>query len=478
MKNFRKTKIIGTIGPASDNEETLRELMLAGLNCARINFSHGGYEENEAKINLIKRLREELGLPIALALDTKGPEIRTGKFIGGEKQQLHEGDVFTFVKEEIEGDNTKTTISFGDLYKNVQPGNTILVDDGKIEFEVTAVEGTNIVTKVINGGELGQRKTVNVPGVEIDLPALSEKDTKDITDGIKAGFDYIFASFVRRPDDVLQIRKLLDDNGGENVEIISKIESMEGISNFDEILKLSNGIMVARGDLGVEIPLEQVPVVQKKMIRKCNDAGKPVIIATQMLESMQENPRPTRAEVSDVANAVYDLTSCIMLSGEVAQGKYPVECVKDMDKIAMSCESSLHYWSRFSAKDYRHSKSNFKAVSAYGSCIIAKEIAADGILSYTHTGVSLNYISSLRPGCPIVAVTDDKKTFYKLGLVQNVYPVFIEPQASINDTIEKGIKMLEKEGIFETGDVITICSGSKILPTEKESYTVGGVIKI
>ncbi len=478
MKNFRKTKIIGTIGPASDNEETLRKLMQEGLNCARINFSHGGYEENKEKINLIKRLRDELGLPIALALDTKGPEIRTGKFVDGQKQELHEGDTFTFVKEEIEGDNTKTTISYGDLYKSLKPGNTILVDDGTIECEVIAIEGTNIVTKILNGGMLGQRKTVNVPGVEIDLPALSEKDTADIKAGIEAGFDYIFASFIRRPDDVLQIRKLLDDNGGEKVEIISKIESMEGVANFDDILKLSNGIMVARGDLGVEIPLEQVPVVQKQMIRKCNDAGKPVIIATQMLESMQENPRPTRAEVSDVANAVYDLTSCIMLSGEVAQGKYPIECVKDMDKIAKSCEGSLHYWSRFSAKDYRHSKGNFKAVAAYGSCVIAKEISADGILSYTHTGVSLNYISSLRPGCPIVAVTDDKKTFYKMGLVQNVYPVFIEPQESINSTIETGIKQLEKDGIFEKGDTIVICSGSKILPTEKESYTVGGVIKI
>jgi len=478
MKNFRKTKIIGTIGPASEDENVLRELMKAGLNCARINFSHGGYAENEAKINAVKKVREEFNLPVALALDTKGPEIRTGKLVNGEKVELHEGNELRFITEDIDGDANRISISFKELYTNVKEGDQILVDDGAIECRVKYVDNTDIVTEVTHGGLLGQRKTINLPGVPNDLPALSEKDREDLISGVKAGFDYIFASFVRRPDDVAQIRNLLEENGGSDIKIISKIESKEGIDNFDEILRLSDGIMVARGDLGVEIPMEEVPVVQKMMIRRCNEAGKPVIIATQMLESMEENPRPTRAEVSDVANAVYDLTSCVMLSGECASGKYPVECVKDMDKIAAACEGSLHYWNRFSAKGYVHSKNNFKAVAAYAACVTAKEVIANGILSYTHTGVSLNYISSLRPGCPIVSITDDRRTFYRMGLIQNVYPVYIEPKETIDKTIEEGIRLLEGQGILEKGDVMVICGGSKILPMEKESYIVSGVIKI
>ena len=302
MKDFRKTKIIGTIGPASESEEMLTKLIKAGLNVCRINFSHGGYEDNAVKIQTIKNVREKLGLPIALALDTKGPEIRTGKLESGdEKVVIHEGQEFTFVKDDIIGNETKTTITYKDLYKDVKPGTIILVDDGALEFEVKEVVGTDIVTVAKNTAKLGSRKTMNIRGVKVNLPALAPKDVEDITNGVKAGFNYIFASFVRRADDVKQIRQLLNDNGGQEIEIISKIESQEGIDNMDEIIELSDGIMVARGDMGVEIPLENVPIVQKQLIKKCNEAGKPVIVATQMLESMQSNPRPTRAETSDVA---------------------------------------------------------------------------------------------------------------------------------------------------------------------------------
>ena len=351
MKEFRKTKIIGTIGPASESEEMLTNLMNAGLNVCRINFSHGGYEENAVKIETIKKCREKLNVPIALALDTKGPEIRTGKLESGdEKVTIEEGQEFVFVHDDIIGNNTKATVSYKNLYQDVKPGSTILVDDGAIEFEVKEIKDKDIYCVAKNTARLGSRKTMNIPGVKLELPALSEKDVDDITKGAKAGFDYIFASFVRRADDVNQIRKLLDENGGEKVEIISKIESQEGIDNFEEILKVTDGIMVARGDMGVEIPMEQVPIVQKRFIKRCNEVGKPVITATQMLESMISNPRPTRAEVSDVANAVYDLTGCIMLSGECAMGKYPVECVKDMVKISTAIEGDIKYWKRFASR--------------------------------------------------------------------------------------------------------------------------------
>lgn len=479
MKDFRKTKIIGTIGPASESEEMLTKLMNAGLNVCRINFSHGGYEENAEKIATIKRCREKLNLPIAMALDTKGPEIRTGKLESGdEKVTIEEGQEFTFVHDDIIGNNTKTTISFKDLYKDVKPGSTILVDDGAIEFEVKEIKGQDIVCVAKNTGRLGSRKTMNIPGVFINLPALGAKDIDDITKGVKAGFDYIFASFVRRADDVKQIRKLLDDNGGQEIGIISKIESQEGIENLEDIIALSDGIMVARGDMGVEIPMEQVPIVQKHIIKRCNEVGKPVITATQMLESMQSSPRPTRAEVSDVANAVYDLTGCIMLSGECAMGKYPVECVEDMVKISKAIEGDTNYWKRFQTKGFVGAEDNLKANIAYTSCVTAKDVKADDIVAYTHTGETANILSGYRPACPIIAITDNVKTYHKLSLDQNVMPVFIEAEESIDATIGKGITKLESDGILEKGDKIVIAGGNKILPLQKESQVIGGIMNI
>lgn len=477
---LRKTNIIGTIGPASDSEEMFTKLVQAGLNVARINFSHGGYEENAEKIATIKRVREKLNKPVALLLDTKGPEIRTGKLESGdEKVTIEEGQEFTFVHDDILGNNTKTTISYKDLYKDVKPGAKILVDDGAIEFEVISVEGKDIKCKAINTAKLGSRKTMNVPGLKLNLPALAQKDIDDITNGIKAGFDFIAASFVRRASDVQAIRELLNNNGGEHVKIISKIESQEGIDNFEEILELSDGIMVARGDMGVEIPMEQVPIVQKHFIKRCNQVGKPVVTATQMLESMTSNPRPTRAEVSDVANAVYDVTSCIMLSGECAMGKYPVECVETMVKISKSIESTVNYWKRFNKKDFKKIDSeDLERNIAYTTCVTAEQLKADAIVAYTHKGDSVRYIAGMGPGCPIFAITDNEVTFYQLSVAWNLMPILIKDGKTIEDTIQKGIEELEKSSMLEKGDKIVLAGGSKILPNATENKVIGGVARV
>lgn len=480
MKDFRKTKIIGTIGPASESEEMLTKLMKAGLNVCRINFSHGGFEENAVKIQTIKNVREKLGLPIALALDTKGPEIRTGKLESGdEKVVIHEGQEFTFVKDDIIGNETKTTISYKDLYKDVKPGTTILVDDGTLEFEVKEVVGTDIVTVAKNTAKLGSRKTMNIRGVKVNLPALAQKDIDDITNGVKAGFDYIFASFVRRADDVKQIRKLLNENGGQEIEIISKIESQEGVDNMDEIIELSDGIMVARGDMGVEIPLENVPIVQKQLIKKCNEAGKPVIVATQMLESMQSNPRPTRAETSDVANAIYDLTSCIMLSGECAMGKYPVECVEVMNKIALAIESDLNYTKRFDCTRFDHDiVEDPRHQAAYNAVETILNSNADAVACYTRSGRSAEYLSSMRTEVPVLIITDNEKTYNKMSLIQGVQVVLVDTKNAVNDMIEDGIEKFESNGILEKGDKVVIAGVDSELGNTRKYAAFSGVINI
>ena len=477
-ENLRKTRIVCTIGPASESEEMLTKLVNAGMNVARINFSHGGYEENATKIATIKKVRETLGKPIPLCLDTKGPEIRTGKQESGdEKVTITEGQKFTFLYEDVIGNETKTSISYKGLSEDVKPGSTILVDDGAIEFRVDEIVGKDVVCTALNTGKLGSRKTVNVPGLKLNLPALSEKDINDLTNGVKAGFDYIFASFVRRADDLHQMRKLLDDNGGQNVKIISKIESQEGIDNFEEILELSDGIMVARGDMAVEVPFEQVPVVQKRFIRRCNEVGKPVITATQMLESMSTNPRATRAEVSDVANAVYDRTGAIMLSGESAMGKHPDLCVKTMDKISKAVEEDIKYWKRFSNTELDMSREDIKRHVAYIATATAKNLKADAIIAYTHEGNSARRLAGMGPECPILAITDDEKTYHQLGLSWNVFPVLVEGKANIDETIEAGIEKL-KEDILEKGDVVVISGGAKILNNSTENQVIDGVLKI
>ena len=476
--NLRKTNIVGTIGPASESEEVFTELVKAGLNVARINFSHGGYEENATKIETIKRVREKLNTPVALMLDTKGPEIRTGKLESGdEKVTINEGQTFTFLYDDVLGNETKTSIGYKNLYQDVVPGARILVDDGALEFEVVEIVGKDVVCKALNTARLGSRKTVNVPGLKLNLPALSPKDIDDITKGVKAGFDFIAASFVRRASDVQEIRALLNANGGEDVQIIAKIESQEGIDNFEEILELADGIMVARGDMGVEIPMEQVPVVQKHFIKRCNEVGKPVITATQMLESMQSSPRPTRAEVSDVANAVYDRTSCIMLSGECAMGKYPVVCVETMVKIAKNIESTIHYWKRFNEKNLKRTDCFAKNI-AITTGQNAEHVEANAIVAYTHSGNTARTLAGLGVQCPILAITDCYRTYQQLSAAWNVTPILVEGEPTIESTISKGIEVLKERGILESGDTVALAGGAKALYNDKESQIVSAVMKI
>ena len=477
-ENLRKTRIVCTIGPASESEEMLTKLANAGMNVTRINFSHGGYEENATKIATIKKVREALNKPIPLMLDTKGPEIRTGKQESGdEKVVIEEGQKFTFLYEDVIGDATKTSISYKGLSEDVKPGSTILVDDGAIEFRVDKIVGKDVECTALNTGKLGSRKTVNVPGLVLNLPALSEKDINDITNGVKAGFDCIAASFVRRKSDVEAIRELLRKNGGEHIKIISKIESQEGIDNFEEILEASDGIMVARGDMAVEVPFEQVPVIQKSFIKRCNEVGKPVITATQMLESMSTNPRATRAEVSDVANAVYDRTGGIMLSGESAMGKHPDLCVKTMDKISNAVENDINYWKRFDNKTLDMAREDIKKHVAYIATATAKNLNADAIVVYTNTGDSARSLAGMGPECPILAITDNKNTYYQLGLSWNVFPILVEGKATIDETIETGIEKL-KENILEKGDIVVISGGAKILNNSSENQVIDGVLKI
>ena len=475
MKNVRRTKITCTIGPAAEAEDMLKNLINTGMNVARINFSHGGYEENAEKIERIKKVRDELNKPIAMCLDTKGPEIRTGKQESGDqKVEIKEGQTFTFVNEDIIGNETKTSISYKNLYQDVKPGAKILVDDGAIEFEVQEVVGKDVVCKAMNTGMLGSRKTVNIQGVIVNLPALAEKDIDDITKGAKVGFDYIFASFVRRLSDVQAIRKLLDENGGEKIGIISKIESQEGIDNFEDILAASDGIMVARGDMAVEIPYYKVPAVQKHFIKRCNEVGKPVITATQMLESMTKNPRPTRAEVSDVANAVYDRTSAIMLSGESAMGAHPALCVDTMVKISEETEKHINYEKRFYENRYNPETADELTTLGYTTCVTAANVNADAIILYTKDGAEARTINGLSPVCPIIAVTDDKKTYHKMSVYSDVLPVYVESQECGCEMIKTAIEDLKKDGILEAGDVLVTAGTQK----DENTTVLGKILKI
>ncbi len=477
---IRKTKIIGTIGPASDSEEKFKSLVEAGLNVARINFSHGGYDENKEKIEMIKKVRKELNQPIAILLDTKGPEIRTGIQESGDKKvKITVGQTFTFVNEDIVGNNERTSITYKELYKTMHPGTKILVDDGALEFEVVEIKDKDIVCKALNTAKLGSRKTVNVPGVMLDLPAITEEDTYDITNGVKAGVDFIAASFVRRVDDVNKIRELLKSVGGEKVKIIAKIENQEGIDNFEEILEAADGIMVARGDMGVEIPIEEVPIVQKDFIKGCIDDSKPSITATQMLESMITNPRPTRAEVSDVANAVFDRTGAIMLSGECALGSYSVECVKIMDKIAVTIEESINYWKRFKRKVHKIDADDLETDIAYIAGITANHMKADAVVAYTHKGDSIRKLSGFGLGCPVFAIADDIQTYYQLALTWGVTPLYVNGEnMTIEDKISEGIRILKEQSVLETGDLVVLSGGAKILPKEGENKVIGGFVRI
>ena len=477
---MRKTKIICTLGPAVDSEEKLLGLIKAGMNVARLNFSHGDYEEQGNRIELFKKAREESGYPVAMLLDTKGPEIRIGKFETGEAE-LKAGDTFTLLNEDIPGDNTKVSVTYKNLAEEVEIGTRILINDGTIEVKVKEFKGKDVVCEVINGGKLSNRKSINIPNSKINLPSLTEKDISDIKFGVEKGFDYIAASFVRKAEDVINIKKVLAENGGSHIKVIAKIENREGINNFDKILEVADGIMVARGDLGVEIPMEEVPIRQKEFIRKCCEAGKPVITATQMLESMVNNPRPTRAEVSDVANAIYDQTSAIMLSAESAAGKYPIECVKTMDKIARSIEGSIKYWKRFKNRDYELAAKDAEYTLNYSTCMTAMSMDAKAIFAYTHTGRTAKNLAGFLPKCPIYAITDNKTIFKQLSLIFGVRPIYVETKENIEDMIDEGVKIAEQVGALKKDDVIAIAGGASILSSNSDSKmnkTIGGILKI
>ncbi len=477
MKNLRKTKIVGTIGPASETK--LPELFEAGLNVCRINYSHGSWDEQGEKSETIIRLREELDLPIPMLLDMKGPEIRTGMLYTGKntKIQLKDGQKFTLVNEDIIGNEEKVSISYKELYKDVEPGTKILIDDGAIELKVDEVVDKDIVCTVVHGNGLGSRKTMNLPGTIIRLPALAQKDIEDLKTACEHEYDYVAISFARNADDINQVRKVLDENGGKDIKIITKVENVEGLSNMKTIINLADGQMIARGDMATETDFTEPPVMQKKFIKLSNKANKPAITATQMLESMTHQPLPTRAEASDVANAIYDRTSAIMLSGECAQGDYPVECVKTMVKIANRIEPEINYWRRFD-QNPNLDLSTYEQKVAYSACISAKVLEADAIVCYTNTGNTARILAGMGAGCPILAITDNKRTFRQLGLVWNVTPIYVEAKENIDKTIESGIQKLQDKEILEKGDSIVITGGSQMLPNNTESKTIGGILKI
>lgn len=475
----RKTKIICTLGPAVDAQEMMEGLIKAGMNVARFNFSHGDYEEQANRIETFKNARKAVGLPVAMLLDTKGPEIRIGKFATGEAN-LKEGATFTLLNEDIDGDDTKVSVTYKNLYNEVTPGTRILINDGLIEVIVEKIDGKDVVCRVQNGGRLTNKKSINIPNSKIQLPSMTEKDKSDILFGIKNGFDYIAASFIRRAEDVINIKKVLKENGGEYIKVISKIENREGIDNFDAILEVSDGIMVARGDLGVEIPMEEVPIRQKEFIKKCNKAGKLVVTATQMLESMVNNPRPTRAEVSDVANAIYDQTSAIMLSAESAAGKYPIEAVKTMDTIARSIESSIKYWKRFKIREFPVLEKDYEFNLNYSTCMTAMNLDTKAIFAYTNTGRTAMNLAGFMPKCPIYAITSNEEVSKQLALVCNVNPILVEKKDNIEDMIQAGVAKAKEVGILEKGDIIAIAGGASILDGQNSEMnkTIGGILKV
>ncbi|MCI9148106.1 MAG: pyruvate kinase [Hungatella sp.] len=455
---MKKTKIICTMGPNSDNRQVMVDLALNGMDIARFNFSHGDYEEQKGRLEQLKSVREELGLPIAALLDTKGPEIRTGLLKDGKKVVLSEGQEFTLTTRKVEGDETMAHINYAGLPQDVSEGNRILIDDGLIELKVEKSEGTEIICTVINGGELGQRKGVNVPNVKVNLPALTEKDKEDIWFGIEEGFDFIAASFVRNADAIIEIKQMLDV-AGANLKVIAKIENAEGIDNIDSIIAASDGIMVARGDMGVEIPAERVPYIQKEIIRKCNEASKPVITATQMLDSMIRNPRPTRAEVTDVANAVYDGTDAVMLSGETAMGKYPVEALKMMAQIAEETEKHLDY------NAYRKrnvSAENLRKISnavCFSSVSTAHDLDAKAIVAPSISGFTAGLLSKYRPGVRIIGMSPSATAVRQMQIMWGVTPFMAKRAESTDILIASSVDLLRQKGILESGDVVVVTAG-------------------
>jgi len=453
---MRKTKIVCTIGPVTESEEMIERLIAAGMNVARLNFSHGDHAEHKRRIDAIKLVREKLERPVAIMLDTKGPEVRLGYFKDG-KAELEKGQRFTLTIRDVKGDNTLSSISYKELPREVQTGSRILIADGVIELKVLDKNETDVICEVVNGGTLGDRKNVNIPGATSKLPAITEKDIADLVFGIENDVDFIAASFIRKATDVLEIRKVLEQNGGRNIQIISKIENQEGVDNLEDILRVSDGLMVARGDLGVEIPTEEIPMIQKLLIRRANDMGKPVITATQMLDSMIRNPRPTRAEVTDVANSIIDGTDAIMLSGETAAGKYPIEAVETMSSIAERTERELDYGK--SLHSFSGRKITVATAISHSSCTTAFELQAAAIITPTHSGSTARMVSKFRPKAPIIAATSDVTVMRKLCLSFGVYPVSV-PQSDVTDEIiELSVNAAVTAELVKSGDLVIITAG-------------------
>ena len=454
---MRKTKIVCTLGPATEDTGTLREMIEGGMDVARLNFSHGSHSQHLDMLNKVKKLREDLGRPVALLLDTTGPEIRVKTFVGG-RAVLREGSNFTLTTREVEGSDSIVSVTYQGFPEDVDIGYKVLLDDGLLELRVEEVKGQDVVCRVENGGEITNNKGVNLPGALVRLPAISEKDRDDILFGIHNDVDFIAASFTRKPEDILEIRRILEENGGGNIQIIAKIENQQGVDNLDAILEVADGIMVARGDLGVEMPTEGVPVLQKEMIKKCNLAGKPVITATQMLDSMMRNPRPTRAEVADVANAVLDGTDAIMLSGETAAGKYPVEAIRTMARIAARVEESYSFGMLLDDAAGGKDATVTNAVS-HATCTIARDLNAAAIITATQKGYTARMVSKYRPNSAIVGSTPDGKVVRQLNLSWGVYPVLSKPSDNTDDTLDTSVKAAMGAGYIKEGDLVVLTAG-------------------
>ena len=448
------------MGPAVDNEEMLRALMLTGMDAARFNFSHGTHESHLATLNKVRRIRDELGAAVATILDTKGPEIRIKTFENG-PVTLREGDKFTLTTRDVPGDAGIVSVTYADLHKELESGCRVLIDDGLIELTVDEIQGQDIACTVRSGGTLSNNKSINIPGVSIHLPSLTEKDRDDLRFAAEQDFDFVAASFVRKASDVEDIRACLRECGGEHIRIISKIENREGVDNLDEIIAASDGLMVARGDLGVEIPAYEVPILQKRMIKETSMAGKPVITATQMLDSMIRNPRPTRAEVSDVANAVFDGTSCVMLSGETASGKHPVEAVQTMVDTINAAEQATDYWGRFRRFEFTPGRSINDAVT-HTCCQTAMDLEADAILTPTQTGHTARMIARFRPACPIVALTTTERARRQLAISWGVQPLLAGYVDSTDRLFSMCVQSALKEGAVQSGQMVVITAGVPI----------------
>ena len=454
---MRKTKIICTLGPATDDENILRKLMLEGMNVARINMSHGTHADHKIRIDAVKKLREELDLPIAILLDTKGPEIRTGDFSQG-PVTLETGQDFTLTTEDIDGDNTRCSVTFKTLPQEISPDTRILIDDGLIELRVRKCSDKDVICTVINGGTVSSHKGINIPNVKLSLPFISDQDRADIAFGVEQDIDFIAASFTRSANDIMLLRKELKKHNCNDIRVCAKIENHEGIANIDDIIRVSDSIMVARGDLGVEIPLEEIPILQKQIIQKVYEAGKQAITATQMLDSMIKNPRPTRAESTDVANAIYDGTSAIMLSGETAAGKYPVEAVKTMAKIAIATEQDINYIDKFRKRNITERPDVTSAIS-HATCTTAHDLGATAILTVSKTGQTARMISKYRPECPIICGTTEPKVRRQMNLSWGVIPIVVEEKDNTDVLFEHVVDVAQKNGLVQSGDLTVITTG-------------------